>query len=149
MLAKLAQLIATGGGVGYAPVASGTVASAVVAALWWVLPLSVPVQWVVCAAMTLGGVWASGVVARRLGDQDPSVVVIDEFAGMWLAVAGLPKAWPVIGAAFLLFRILDIGKFPPMKQLEHLPGGWGIMLDDVAAGAITRLCLLGLVAYMF
>jgi phosphatidylglycerophosphatase A len=61
---------------------------------------------------------------------------------MWLVLVGLPKSPLVLLIGFLLFRILDIGKFPPMKQLERLPGGWGIMLDDVAAGVIARLLLV-------
>jgi len=105
------------------------------------LHLSSGLQWAACLAAVLIGVWASDETARWLGKHDPSEVVVDEVAGMWLALVGLPHELPVAGAAFLLFRVFDIGKPSPLKQLERLPGGWGIMLDDVAAGAITRLTL--------
>jgi phosphatidylglycerophosphatase A len=138
---RLAWLIATACGIGRAPIASGTVASAVAAGLWVILHPGLGAEWAVCGAMIVAGVWAADRVAKRLGDDDPSVVVIDEFAGMWLALLGLPMTLPVVCAAFLLFRFFDIGKFPPMKQLERLPGGWGIMADDAGAGCLTRLLL--------
>ncbi len=144
----MAWIVATVGGVGYAPIASGTVASLVAAALWYVLPWSGTTQWVACGVVVLAGVWASGRLALRLKDDDPSIVVIDEVAGMWLALAALPKTAGIIIAGFLLFRFFDIGKFPPMKQLEHLHGGWGIMLDDVAAGLISRV-VLGVLIWLF
>lgn len=138
---RLARWIATGCGLGYAPVASGTVASAAAAVAWYILPLGEEAQWVLALLAALLGWWAADAVAKQAGDPDPSIVVIDELAGMWLALAGLPHTVPVVCAAFLLFRVLDIGKFPPMKQLERLPGGIGIMLDDVAAGLISRAIL--------
>jgi len=141
---RLARWIATGCGLGYAPIASGTVASAAAAVAWYLLPLDGRAQWALALLVACMGWWAAEQVAKQTGDPDPSMVVIDEVAGMWLALAGLPKTAPVVFAAFLLFRVLDIGKFPPMKQLERLPGGFGIMMDDVAAGAIARL-LLGVV----
>ena len=144
----VAWIVATVGGVGYAPIASGTVASLVAAAIWYALPWNGTVQWVACAAAALVGLWASGRIASRLKDDDPSIVVIDEVAGMWISLAALPRTWPVIMTGFLLFRFFDIGKFPPMKQLEHLHGGWGIMLDDVAAGLISRAAL-GVLVWLF
>ncbi|MBI4342286.1 MAG: phosphatidylglycerophosphatase A [Candidatus Omnitrophica bacterium] len=139
-------MIATVGGLGYAPIASGTVASAAAAALWYAFaPADPAAQWLICAVTTLVGIWASGVTAKRANDHDPKVVVIDEVAGMWITLAGLPKTLPILIAAFALFRLFDIGKWPPMRQLERLHGGLGIMLDDVAAGLIGRLLLaLGL-----
>ena len=140
------MLVATACGLGYAPIASGTVASAAAAALWYLLPpLSPAAQWIACAAAALIGIWAAGAVAKQAGDHDPSIVVIDEVVGMWLALAAAPRTLPAILVAFGLFRFFDIGKWPPMKQLERLPGGFGIMMDDVAAGLISRALLaLGL-----
>ena len=141
MMRRATWAIATVGGIGYAP-ASGTIASAVAAALWWYAPpLSPGAQWLAAGAVTLIGLWASGPVAKRAGDHDPHIVVIDEVAGMWLALAGAPRTLPVLIVAFALFRLFDIGKWTPMKQLERLPGAAGIMMDDVAAGLIARALL--------
>jgi phosphatidylglycerophosphatase A len=72
---------------------------------------------------------------------DPSSVVIDEVVGMWIALIFLPKSLVAGCAAFILFRVLDIVKPQPARALERLPGGWGIMLDDVVAGVYTNLIL--------
>ena len=146
---ELSWLLATACGVGRAPVASGTVASAVAALLWYIAPLSAPAQGFVCGVTIAAGIWAASRLASRLQDDDPSDVVIDEFAGMWLTLLGLPKTLPILCAGFFLFRLLDIGKFPPMRQLERLPGGLGIMMDDVAAGLIGRVVLGVALAYLF
>ena len=134
-------LIATGCGIGYAPVAPGTLASAAAAALWYAFPLAPSTQWFVCGATVLIGTWAAQLTAKHARAKDPQSIVIDEIAGMWLALAGAPHTPLVLTAAFLLFRLFDIAKWPPMKQLERLPGGLGIMLDDVAAGLIARAIL--------
>ena len=133
--------IATAGGLGHAPIASGTVASAAAALLWYLIPLQPAAQWFAAIALTLIGIWASARTAAAVHDEDPSIVVIDEVAGMWLALAAAPRTLPVVIVAFCLFRTFDIGKWPPMRQLERLPGGWGIMMDDVAAGLISRAFL--------
>lgn len=65
---------------------------------------------------------------------DPSIVVIDEMVGIWITLLFLPKTWMAILIAFLAFRGFDIVKLPPARQLENIPNGWGIMLDDVVAG---------------
>ncbi len=138
-----ARWIASLGGVGRLP-ASGTAASAVTVAAVFLVP-AVPVasQVVVIAGVTLLGLWsAQAVVAEDPSDPDPHLVVIDEVAGMLIACVALPQTPAHLGAAFLAFRFWDIVKCFPMKQLERLPGGWGIMADDVAAGLLARLCLL-------
>lgn len=138
---QVCRLISTVCGLGYAPIASGTVASAAAALAWYLIPLPPIAQWLIAFDITILGLWASTVTAAEVNDDDPSIVVIDEVAGMWLALAGAPRTLPVVIAAFCLFRVFDIGKWPPMRQLERLPGGWGIMLDDVAAGLISRAFL--------
>jgi len=80
------------------------------------------------------GIPAGTIVARETGREDPSFVVIDEVAGQWIALLACPTDWKHALLALLLFRGFDIVKPSPARQLERLPGGWGIMLDDVAAG---------------
>lgn len=140
----LSRLIATACGVGYAPRAPGTVASLLTLLLWYWLQPSVWVQGIAAVVVTLIGCWAAGHFATQQRGPDPSCVVIDEVAGMWLALLGLPRHLVIVLMAFILFRALDIIKIPPIRQLERLPGGFGIMLDDVAAG----LCARGLVAVL-
>jgi phosphatidylglycerophosphatase A len=83
---------------------------------------------------TLIGIPAASIVARESGREDPGHVVIDEVAGQLIALIALPADWPHAVLALLLFRLFDIFKPPPIRRLERLPGGTGIMLDDVAAG---------------
>jgi phosphatidylglycerophosphatase A len=72
---------------------------------------------------------------------DPSIVVIDEIVGVWIALWMLPYSFVVIALAFVAFRAFDIVKPPPARQLERIPNGWGIMLDDVAAGLYANLAV--------
>jgi phosphatidylglycerophosphatase A len=92
------------------------------------------------------GIPVSTVVARESGREDPGHIVIDEVAGQLFALIAIPADWPHALIALLLFRLFDILKPPPVRQLERLPGGTGIMLDDVAAGlmalAVGHLILL-------
>ncbi len=135
---RLTWAIATVCGLGFAPIAPGTVASVAAAGFWYWLWPTTWVQAIACIVLTTLGIWAAGCLATHLGDKDPAVVVIDEVAGMWCALLGLPKHLLVVCLAVALFRVLDITKPPPMRQLERLPGGVGIVLDDVAAGLIVR-----------
>jgi len=80
------------------------------------------------------GVPAATIAARESGREDPGFVVIDEVAGQWIALLGSPPNWRHALIALVLFRIFDITKPFPARQLERLPGGWGIVFDDVAAG---------------
>ncbi len=80
------------------------------------------------------GVPAATIAARESGRHDPGFVVIDEVAGQWIALLGSPTDWRHALIALVLFRLFDITKPFPARQLEHLPEGWGIVFDDVAAG---------------
>ena len=80
------------------------------------------------------GIPAATIAARQSGIQDPGFVVIDEVAGQWIALLGCPFNWPHALIALALFRLFDITKPFPARQLERLPEGWGIVFDDVAAG---------------
>lgn len=90
-------------------------------------------------AATLIGIPAATIVARECGREDPGLVVIDEVAGQLFSLIFLPADWPHAALALLLFRLLDITKPPPIRQLERLHGGIGIMMDDVAAGLLALL----------
>jgi phosphatidylglycerophosphatase A len=84
--------------------------------------------------VTLAGIPAATQVARASATKDPQFVVIDEVAGQLIALIAVPLAWKTFLAGFILFRAFDIVKPPPVRQLEKLPEGFGIVLDDVAAG---------------
>jgi phosphatidylglycerophosphatase A len=90
-------------------------------------------------AATLIGIPAATIVARESGREDPGHVVIDEVAGQLIALIAIPADWRHAALSLLLFRIFDILKPPPIRQFERLPGGTGIMLDDVAAGVFALL----------
>jgi phosphatidylglycerophosphatase A len=93
-----------------------------------------PVVVALAALVTLIGIPAATQVARGSGIKDPQFVVIDEVAGQLVALIAVPLAWKSFLAGFILFRAFDIVKPPPVRQLEAIPEGAGIMLDDVAAG---------------
>lgn len=141
----LARLIATWFYCGYFPWGPGTVGSIAAVALAWVLwhffalgPLLPAV------VLLIPAIWASDVTARKSGLKDPQIVVVDEVVGQWLALAGAARLnWKSWLAALVLFRAFDILKPPPVRQLERVPGGAGIVLDDVMAGVYAALVMYG------
>ena len=139
---KIAKVIATFFGIGYCPIASGTAGSLAAVVLCYFLDLSSAVNVSIFFAVLLIGIWASGVVEKESGETDPSCVVIDEVAGMMIACFLLPKTILFYAAAFFLFRFFDITKIYPIKSFEKLPGGWGVMMDDVVAGLMTNFVLM-------
>ncbi|MBF0296241.1 MAG: phosphatidylglycerophosphatase A [Magnetococcales bacterium] len=140
---RLASAIATLGGVGRArraPGTMGTLASVPVAAL---LQLAGPA--VLAAGLVVvivAGTWAAEVVCRTSGRKDPREVVVDEMAGYLLTILLAPTGWIWLGVGFALFRLFDIGKPWPVSVLERLPGGWGVMADDLAAGLLAGLIIM-------
>ena len=132
------------GGIGRAPVAPGTVASAVTIAALWLLALSRAQIIVVFVVVALIGTWAAEHAERVLGIKDPGAIVIDEAAGMTLSVLLLPVTGPVALLAFVLFRLFDIVKPPPARQAQALPGGAGVMVDDLIAGLYALLIIAAL-----
>jgi phosphatidylglycerophosphatase A len=96
--------------------------------------LRTPVAITLAALITLIGIPAATRVARAAAAKDPQFVVIDEVAGQLVALIAVPLAWKTFLASLILFRAFDIVKPPPLRQLEKLPDGAGIVLDDVAAG---------------
>jgi phosphatidylglycerophosphatase A len=135
---RAAVWVATLGPVGWWPAGPGTLASALVALAWWWAGPSRAVALVAAVAFTAVGLLAAAAADRDLGPDDGRIV-IDEAAGMALALTGVPVGLPGCLVAFALFRALDIGKPPPVSWCESVPGGAGVMLDDVVAGGAAAL----------
>jgi phosphatidylglycerophosphatase A len=154
------NLIATGFFSGYIPWASGTFGTLVAVLIYFLPGTENPA--VLSTMIVVGffvGVWTSGRVAGIVGHKltrsaelakakfqpgehevaDPSIVVIDEIIGMWLALLFVPKTGIAIAIAFFAFRAFDIVKPPPARQLERIPNGWGIMLDDIVVGVYANI----------
>ena len=141
----LTRFIATGIFSGYAPIAPGTFGSLVGVALYWLIPGSESLWFAtVIILVTVAGALCATSFEKNTGIADNQIIVIDEIVGVWIALLGSEKTWPMALAAFLLFRLFDIWKPTPVRQAERFPGGWGVMMDDVAAGlyAFASLRLL-------
>ncbi|HEY1213184.1 MAG TPA: phosphatidylglycerophosphatase A [Bryobacteraceae bacterium] len=143
---RLPIWIATWFGCGYFPYGPGTVGSLaaviIAGALWrylydgrlWLL--------VLILLFSVPAVWASTRTARAMEKKDPGMVVVDEVLGQWVTLLGAPHQTPgTLLVGFLLFRLFDIWKPPPVRQLEKLPEGLGIVADDIAAGIYAALIL--------
>ncbi|HEV8440966.1 MAG TPA: phosphatidylglycerophosphatase A [Methylomirabilota bacterium] len=130
------------GGAGYAPVAPGTAGSLVTVVALWLIPFTAATLVATLVAVTTLGVWAAARVERVLGVKDPGLIVIDEVAGMLVSVLSLPRTLPVLLTAFLLFRLFDIWKPFPARGSQALPGGLGVMLDDLIAGLYALILLV-------
>jgi phosphatidylglycerophosphatase A len=142
----LARVIATWFGLGYAPFAPGTAGSLGALVIAWLLCTyaNVGPHWFAAfaALLAIAGIWAAGVVAKAIGHHDPQIVVVDEVVGQWVALAGASQLnWKSALAAFALFRLFDIWKPAPVRQLERLPNGAGIVADDAMAGLYAALVL--------
>jgi phosphatidylglycerophosphatase A len=139
---KWAFVVATFFGAGYGKPGPGTWGSVAAVLLWgayaWALhPTPDTLFLILLAGIALSillGVPAATIAARESGREDPGFVVIDEVAGQWIALLGCPFDLRHAAIALVLFRLFDITKPFPARQLESLPGGWGIVFDDVAAG---------------
>jgi phosphatidylglycerophosphatase A len=137
---RWATLLATFFGVGLLRPGPGTWGSAATVVLWWLLAHAIAPSWQPLAAILLAalavavGIPAATQVSRASGLKDPQFVVIDEVAGQLIALIAAPVAWQSLLLGFILFRAFDIVKPPPVRQLEHLSEGYGIVLDDIAAG---------------
>lgn len=151
-------------GSGFMPFASGTWGSLTATALfgvgWCAISFAAGPRWAV-DAMLAGGVLLASLLAvawgrwamDRFESTDPKPFVLDEFAGQWIALLAMPMAFSsdwwalacIVGGQFFLFRLTDVIKPPPARQLEFLPAGWGVLCDDLAAGAYANL--LGQIAW--
>lgn len=143
VLNNLLFLLATGFGSGRSPLVPGTTGTLAaipvhVAAAWLLGPRYFAAAAVLFVPLAIA---AANVACNRLPLKDPGLIVVDEWAGYFLTVALHPLNWQTIAAGFLIFRILDVAKPFPARRLEHLPGGTGVVLDDVMVGLYGNLIL--------
>lgn len=148
---SVARMLASGFGSGYSWIAPGTCGSAVALAVWWcvcssgLVSVSAATLLLILAAYVVGFVAIPSVVCASGADKDPQWIVIDEWAGLFTAlIAVAPREWHWVTVAFILFRFFDATKLGPIGWAEMLPGSWGIMADDIVAGAATALVIWGL-----
>lgn len=145
-----AWVVATFFGAGRGRPGPGSWGSAATVLLWWILSRWIPSSLQIAACLALAalavavGIPAATRIARETGLHDPQFVVIDEVAGQLITLVAAPVSWKTLLAGFILFRAFDIVKPPPIRQLERLPEGTGIVLDDVGAGlyALTVMQIL-------
>jgi len=143
-----AKAFSTVFGAGFFPVAPGTFASFLTALLYKYLLNRWNPAWLgaLIVLVFLFGVATAGVYAKELGRKDPRPIVIDEVCGQMITYVLVPGLWVNVAVGFFLFRAFDVIKPYPIRKLENLPRGWGIMVDDVLAGvysaALLRIFLL-------
>ena len=144
---RWATLVATFFGAGRLRPAPGTWGSLAAGLLWWALALQLPAPWqlpailVLIVSVTAIGIPAATLEARGCGRKDPSHIVIDEVAGQLVTLIACPILWKPLLAGFILFRAFDIVKPFPIRRMENLPEGTGIMLDDLGAGTYGLIVL--------
>jgi len=133
---------------GKLPIAPGTWGSMGALILWLFLPVTTSVHLSVILLLFVLGVYSSHKVAKYMQVHDPSEVVIDEAVGMGISLFMLPHSYGLYLLAFIVFRIFDILKPSLIYQVQNLPGGWGIMLDDVLAGLFTLAIVSGIASIL-
>jgi len=143
-LERVAVVIATVGGVGWAPLAPGTVASLVTVVFLAFVPFSRAGLIIFLLAVVVVGTWAAHVAERAIGGKDPGAIVIDEVAGMTLSVIAfpLPLTTEVLAVGLALFRLFDVIKPPPARESQKIKGGVGVMIDDLIAGLYALVIIV-------
>jgi phosphatidylglycerophosphatase A len=137
----LAIFLATGFGSGYSPIAPGTAGTLVAIPIAMLMPGGFLAQAIFLAIVIKLAVWSADAAAPTFGLKDPGQIVVDEIAGFLVTVAMLPPGWKLWVAGFVAFRLFDIVKPPPCRRIEALPGGVGIVGDDLMAGVYAQLSL--------
>ena len=137
--------IATGFGVGRSRIAPGTAGSILGLGYWWLLVQlhNDYLYWLTFAAFAAFAIWCGGEAATIMHHRDPPCVVIDEIVAVPLALAGLGTVWWTVAVAFVLFRLFDIWKPTPIRQVQRWPGGVGIVADDLLAAAYACVATHG------
>ncbi len=140
--------ISSGALIGFLPPCPGTFASLEALIIFWFLKkLSWFYQLLIILGVSILGIISSDFVSKLLKIKDPDIVVIDELAGMWIALYGKNTFLEFI-LAFFVFRVIDIKKPYPLKKIENLPHGWGIMADDIIAGIFTNLFITSVMYFI-
>ena len=142
------RFVATFFSLGKLPFAPGSWGSLGALLLWLLLPISFSIHLSVIVFLFVLGVYSSNKMAKYLNDHDPSEVVIDEAVGMGISLFMLPHSFGLYLLAFVLFRIFDVLKPSFIYRVQDLPGGWGIMLDDVLAGLFTLAIVHGIASIL-
>jgi len=150
LLRRIGVFIATCGYVGYAPVAPGTFGSAIGLAVFYLVrhQRSTTVEVAAIVVLAAVGLWSATEAEHHFGGIDPGPVVIDEVIGMLITLAFIPVNMAGAIVAFFIFRLLDVVKPWPARRLEHLPGGFGVVLDDMMAGVYGNIVMWGLVSLL-
>lgn len=152
VLTHPAGWIASGFGIGLSPIAPGTMGSLAALLPWWfyLQHATLPVQLAVIGVVFVVGIFTANWVIEKTGVQDPSVVVLDEFIGQWIALLLAPAGWLWMVLGFGLFRLFDIWKPWPVRWADRkLHGGFGAMFDDVLAGIYACAAVYLIVALRF
>jgi phosphatidylglycerophosphatase A len=150
LLRRIGVFIATCAYVGYSPVAPGTFGSAIGLAVFYIVrhQRSTTVEVAAIVVLAVVGLWSATEAEHHFGRIDPGPVVIDEVVGMLITLAFIPVSLAGAIVGFVLFRFLDVVKPWPARRLEHLPGGFGVVLDDIMVGVYANLVMWGLVRLM-
>lgn len=151
MRLKISEWIATCFKVGYLPLAPGTWGSIFAILVWWIFlkDLDPLIFGIIIILFFFIGIIVSNIIIDQNGDNDPSHIIIDELVGQWLALWMLPDGSFYIIIVFILFRFFDIIKPWPIRFMEQLPKGLGVMCDDLAAGLITLILTQIINFYLF
>jgi len=151
MMTGFHRFICTGLGIGYIGKGAGTIAAMVCCFCWWLLKAGdrgYLISIIVTSLILVAGIWSAGKVETAWG-KDNQRIVIDEVVGMCISLLWIPVQLPYLITAFLLFRFFDIVKPLFIRKVENLPGGWGVMFDDVLAGIYANLLLQLIIATNF
>jgi phosphatidylglycerophosphatase A len=143
MVQKILRLIATFFNVGKIPFAPGTMGTIAAIPLWWALSQAGPIIYMVITFLLVPlGIVAAQAYVNHTQTHDCQEIVIDEVVGFLITMTWLPLTWQSLVIGFALFRFLDIVKPPPIRQLDQsIKGGFGVMMDDVAAGVIGSIIM--------
>ncbi len=139
---QLIIFLASGAYTGFSPIASGTVGSLAGIAIYLFFPhKDLALYLLLTLLFSIAGCWISQQAEIIFDKKDSGKIVIDEIAGFFIAMFALPATWKWIAAGFFIFRFFDIIKPPPAAQCENIPGGAGVMADDLMAGIYTNIVL--------
>jgi len=142
-------LLATGGYAGYIPVAPGTFGTLVAIPLCYLLSRLDPVQEILFLLLFTGfAVWIAGEAEKVFNKKDSRLIVIDEMAGFLVTLFLIPWSVKSMAVGFFLFRLIDIAKPFPIRRLERLPGGWGVVTDDLLAGVYANAILRVIIRFL-